>query len=134
MEIPRGVIRFNRAINNPIQRQFAWLLPPWLIVVHRGRRSGRVYRTPVVGFRRGRTLGIAILYGEGSDWVRNVLAGEGSVVRGGRTYPLLAPRVAGPGEPGLSGAARRYGGVSGKLLVAELGPPAPGFGRGPRAG
>jgi deazaflavin-dependent oxidoreductase (nitroreductase family) len=134
MEIPRGVVRFNRAINNPIQRQYAWLLPPWVIVVHRGRRSGRVYRTPVVGFRRGRTLAIAILYGERSDWVLNVLAGGASVVRGGRTYPLVSARIVGPEEPGLSAPARRFGRASGKLLIAELGPAAAGFGRGPRAG
>jgi deazaflavin-dependent oxidoreductase (nitroreductase family) len=132
MQLPRSVVRFNRAINNPIQRQYAWLLPPWVIVVHRGRRSGRIYRTPVVAFRRGRTLAIVILYGERSDWVQNVLAGDASVVRGGRTYPLLSARVAGPDEPGLSAPARRFGRSSGKLLVGELGPPASGFGRGPR--
>jgi deazaflavin-dependent oxidoreductase (nitroreductase family) len=133
MQLPRSVVRFNRAVNNPIQRQYAWLLPPWVIVAHRGRRSGRVYRTPVMAFRRGRTLAVVILYGTRSDWVRNVLAGDASVVRGGRTYPLLAPRVVGPDEPGLSAPARRFGRVSGSLLVAELGPRAAGFGRGPQA-
>jgi hypothetical protein len=34
----------------------------------------------------------------------------------------------------VSPIARAFGRVSGKLLVAELGPPAPGFGRGPRPG
>jgi deazaflavin-dependent oxidoreductase (nitroreductase family) len=132
MEVPRSVVRFNRAINNPIQRQYAWLLPPWVIVVHRGRRSGRLYRTPVVGFRRGRTVAMVILYGERSDWVLNALAGGASVVRGGRTYPLLGARVAGPDEPGLSAPARRFGRLSGKLLVGELGQAEAGFGRGPR--
>jgi deazaflavin-dependent oxidoreductase (nitroreductase family) len=133
MQVPRSVVRFNRAINNPIQRQYAWLLPPWAIVVHHGRRSGRVYRTPVMAFRHGRTLAFVILYGERSDWVLNALAGGASVVRGGRTYPLLAPRVAGPDEPGLSAPARVLGRVSGQLLVGELGPRAAGFGRGERA-
>jgi hypothetical protein len=47
LKLSRRVARFNRAVNNPVQRQYAWLLPPWVIVCHRGRRSGRLYRTPV---------------------------------------------------------------------------------------
>ena len=31
MQLPRAVVRFNKMINNPIQRQYAWLLPPWVI-------------------------------------------------------------------------------------------------------
>src|SRR5438270_8809372 len=81
VKLSRRVARFNRAINNPIQRQYAWLLPPWVIIAHRGRRSGRLYRTPVNAYKRGRTLTAVILYGEGSDWVQNVLAGGGQVVR-----------------------------------------------------
>ena len=131
MQIPRRVVRFNKAINNPIQRQYAWLLPPWAIVSHRGRRSGRQYRTPVVAFKRGKTLSIGILYGENSDWVRNVLAGGGEVVRGGRTHQLVNPRVADARSVGgLSVAGRAYGRVSGQVLVAELGERRPGFGRG----
>jgi deazaflavin-dependent oxidoreductase (nitroreductase family) len=134
MQVPRSVARFNRAINNPIQRQYAWLLPPWVIVVHHGRRSGRVYRTPLLAFRHGPTLAIVILYGDRSDWVLNALSGGASIVRRGRTHPLLSPRVAGPDAPGLSAPARQFGRISGKLLVGELGPPLPGFGRGPRSG
>lgn len=133
LKLSRRVARFNRAVTNPIQRQYAWLLPPWVIIVHRGRRSGRLYRTPVVGFRRGRTLAVAVLYGEESDWVRNVLAGGGQVVRGGRTYELVRPRLAAPGDAdGASVTARGFGRLPGRLLIAELGTPGPRFGRGPR--
>ena len=75
-----------------------------------------------------------ILYGDRSDWVRNALAGGAQVVRRGRTCPLVAPHLAGPDAPGISARARLFGRVSGELLVAGLGPPEPGFGRGPRAG
>jgi hypothetical protein len=77
-----------------------------------------------------------MLYGEESDWVRNVLAaGGGQVVRGGRTYDLVNPRVAEPGQAdGVSIVARTAGRLSQKLLVAELSGPLPGFGRGPAAG
>src|SRR5580692_10185611 len=103
VELSRRVARFNRRINNPIQRQYAWLLPPWAIVVHRGRKSGRVYRTPVDAFRSGDSLAVVILYGERSDWVQNVLAGGAQVVRRGKTYDVTAsrivdPKTAGPGE------------------------------------
>ena len=135
VHLSRRVARFNKAINNPIQGQYAWLLPPWVVICHRGRRSGRLYRTPVNAYKRDHTLAAVILYGEQSDWVQNVLAGGGQVVRAGRTYPLIRPRVVSPAEAdGVSALARRVGRLSGKLLVAELGPPEPGFGRGPKAG
>ncbi len=90
----------------------------------------------MVAFRDGRTLSVTILYGEHSDWVRNLTAaGGGRVVRGGHTYPLLDPRIARVADtPELSPAQRRYGRVSGLVLLAELGEPEPGFGRGPSAG
>jgi deazaflavin-dependent oxidoreductase (nitroreductase family) len=137
MEIPRRVARFNKAINNPIQRQYAWLVPPWAIIVHRGRKSGRVYRTPVNGFRRGSVFAAVVLYGERSDWVQNVLAGGAEVVRGGRTYSLVGPRIVdprGPDAASLPPGARRIGRVSGKVLTARLEGPVGRFGRGPRAG
>ncbi len=132
IELSRRVARFNKRINNPIQRRYAWLLPPWAIIVHRGRRSGRRYRTPVDAFRRGDTLAVVILYGERSDWVQNVLAGDASVVRGGRTYALREARLTAPEDPALPLTARLFGRLSGKLLIARLDGPAPGFGLGPR--
>jgi deazaflavin-dependent oxidoreductase (nitroreductase family) len=139
MQISRRVVRFNQAINNPVQLRYAWLLPPWAVIVHRGRRSGRIYRTPVNGYRRGSKLAVVVLYGERSDWVQNVLGGGAQVVRGGRTYDVLEPRLVDPRDPDaangeLPAAARRLGRVSGKVLLARLGGPVGRFGRGPRAG
>jgi deazaflavin-dependent oxidoreductase (nitroreductase family) len=133
IQLPRRVARFNRVVTNPIQLRYAWVLLPWAVICHRGRRSGRRYRTPVIAFERRRTLAVVILYGERSDWVLNVLAGPAQVVRAGRTYDLIAPRLTGPGEAGaMSPAARALGHISQKLLVAELGHPERGFGSGPR--
>jgi deazaflavin-dependent oxidoreductase (nitroreductase family) len=139
IELPRGVARFNRVVTNPIQRSYAWLLVPWAIICHRGRRSGRLYRTPVIAFERERMLAVVILYGERSDWVQNVLAGPAQVVRAGRTYELIAPRVVDPAAAGSGSpmdgvvppVARALGRLSRKLLVAELGDRKPGFGPGP---
>jgi deazaflavin-dependent oxidoreductase (nitroreductase family) len=135
IEISRNVARFNRKVNNPIQLRYAWLLPPWAVVCHRGRRSGRRYTTPVNAYKRSNLLAVVILYGERSDWVQNVLAGGAQVVRGGRTYALINPHVVRPDQAtSLPTAARLLGRLSGKLLVAELSAPEGGFGRGPAAG
>jgi hypothetical protein len=75
-----------------------------------------------------------MLYGEESDWVRNLLARGGQVVRAGRTYELVNPRIVDPeAAVGVSRVARTIGRLSGKLLVAELGERRPGFGPGPAA-
>jgi deazaflavin-dependent oxidoreductase (nitroreductase family) len=135
VKLPRALARANRVITNPIQGQWAWLLPPWAVICHRGRRSGRAYRTPVLAFKRGRRLNVAILYGEESDWLRNVLAGGGQVVRCGRTYELIDARVLDvEAAEGISPLGRLLGRVSGRVLVANLGDAASGFGRGPAAG
>jgi deazaflavin-dependent oxidoreductase (nitroreductase family) len=133
LKLSRRVARFNRAVNNPLQSQYAWLFPPWVVICHSGRRSGRLYRTPVNAYRRRSTLAIVVLYGEESDWVRNVLAGPAQVVRGGRTYELLHPRIVDPLQAPMPVPARVLGRLSGKVLLAELGPASAGFGRGPAA-
>ncbi len=132
--LPRGLARFNRVVTNRVQGVYAWALPPWAVICHRGRRSGRAYRTPVLAFRRGRTIAVVVLYGEQSDWVRNVLAGDAQVVRGGRTYELVDPRLVSASDAALPMPARPLTRLSGKALVAELDGPVPGFGRGPNRG
>lgn len=52
MQLSRCVARFNKAVNNPVQGLYAWIVPPWAVILHRGRRSGRAYRTPVLAFRQ----------------------------------------------------------------------------------
>src|SRR6266542_2693201 len=81
MPIPRFVGRFNKYVTNPLARLVAGWLPPFAVVVHRGRVSGRVYRTPVAAFRSRDGLVVALTYGAGADWVRNVLKDEGCTVR-----------------------------------------------------
>src|SRR3989442_840625 len=140
MKLSRRVARFNRLINNRIQGLYAWVLPPWAVILHRGRRSGRPYRTPVLAFRRDHTLIIALLYGDESDWLRNVRAGGGQVVRAGRTFGVIgAPRVVDTSAAkellSLSGAARAYCRLADKQVILELGEEQPGFGprtRNPR--
>jgi deazaflavin-dependent oxidoreductase (nitroreductase family) len=64
--------------------------------VHRGRRTGRRYRTPALAFRADDGYVIALFYGADRDWVRNVLAaGSCTLERGGRQVELTAPRMLG---------------------------------------
>ena len=117
IQAPRALARFNRVVTNPIQSKYAGTLPPYAIVLHNGRRSGRAYRTPVLASKRGGRIEIPILYGEQSDWVRNLLAaGDGELIRRRRRYRLRDPRIVrGRGLKPLGRAA-------GSAIVAELEP------------
>jgi deazaflavin-dependent oxidoreductase (nitroreductase family) len=134
MKLSRGVARFNKRVTNRIQGVYAWLLPPWAVILHRGRRSGRSYRTPLFAFRRDRTLVIALLYGQESDWLRNLRAGGGHVIRAGRTFTVGPPEVIETSAAGsllarLSRPERAYCRLAEKLAILELGEQLPGFGR-----
>jgi deazaflavin-dependent oxidoreductase (nitroreductase family) len=64
------------------------------VIRHAGRRSGRVYETPVVAARHGDFFLIALPYGERTDWLRNVLAkGSAVIVTGGRACEIDQPEV-----------------------------------------
>jgi deazaflavin-dependent oxidoreductase (nitroreductase family) len=94
MPAPRWVARANRYGLNPIVRRLAPHLPGFGVVVHRGRKSGREYRTPVNVFRRSGGFVVALTYGRESDWVRNVLASGGcALVTRGRSFHLSDPRL-----------------------------------------
>ena len=95
MPLPRSLARFNRRVTNPLTRSFAGHLPGFAIVVHRGRSTGRQYRTPVNAFRRpGGGYVLALTYGPDAQWVRNVLAQGGCVLEvRGRRVELGNPRV-----------------------------------------
>jgi deazaflavin-dependent oxidoreductase (nitroreductase family) len=94
MPLPRAIARFNRHVTNRLLGPLAPYLPGFGVVVHTGRKSHRVYRTPVNVFRRPGGYVIALTYGPDSDWVHNVLADGGAVLEtGGRTLRLTHPRL-----------------------------------------
>jgi deazaflavin-dependent oxidoreductase (nitroreductase family) len=74
LPLSRRLARFNRRVTNRITGPVAARAPGFAIVIHVGRRSGRVYRTPVNVFRDDGRYVFALTYGRDSDWVRNVLA------------------------------------------------------------
>jgi len=99
--MPRIFARFNRKVANPVIRPIAGWMPPFAIVGHRGRVTGRDYATPVWAFGTRDGLVFALLYGASSDWVRNVLvAGRAEVKRFGTAREYAQPRLI-QGEEGL---------------------------------
>jgi deazaflavin-dependent oxidoreductase (nitroreductase family) len=94
MPIPRVIGRWNRVGLNRVTRRIAPWLPGFGVVVHRGRRSGRLYRTPVNVFPTGDGYRFALTYGPHTDWVENVLAAGGCELwTRGRTVLLVAPQL-----------------------------------------
>lgn len=94
MPLPRRLARFNRTATNRLTGRVAGKLPGFAIVIHRGRRSGKEYRTPVNAFRTPDGYRIALTYGPDSDWTRNVRAAGGCdlIVRG-RRVTLRDPQL-----------------------------------------
>lgn len=94
MPIPLRVGRWNRAVTNRVATPLARRLPGFGVVHHVGRRSGRHYQTPVNVFPAEGGFTIALTYGAGTDWVRNVLASGGCEIETrGRRVPCQAPRI-----------------------------------------
>jgi deazaflavin-dependent oxidoreductase (nitroreductase family) len=90
----RWVAAFNLAVTNRITSRFAARLPGFGILAHVGRKSGRVYRTPVNVFRVPEGFLIALTYGRESEWVKNVLAARGcELATRGAQYQLSAPTI-----------------------------------------
>ena len=94
MPFPRTLARWNKAGLNRLTKHTAPLTPGMGVVIHRGRRSGRRFQTPVNVFRTEDGFLFALTYGPDSDWVKNVLAAGGCELRTrGRTIRLVAPRL-----------------------------------------
>lgn len=94
MPLPGWLGRFNRVATNRATRPLARRLPWFAVVVHRGRRSGRTYRTPVNAFRSNDRYLIALTYGRDRDWVKNVLAAGGCDLQTrGRTIRVVDPLI-----------------------------------------
>lgn len=111
----RVMATVNRRATNKLIGLWAPYVPPWATVIHRGRKSGTTYRTPVAAMVRGSTMTIPLPYGDDTDWVKNLLAaGGGELVRLGRRRALVNPRLADRGTGGpMSQITRR-------CLLADL--------------
>jgi deazaflavin-dependent oxidoreductase (nitroreductase family) len=71
-----------------------WLLPLYGVIQHHGRRSGTLYRTPVVVRPTRDGFIVPMPWGESTDWYRNVHSAGECVIRWkGRDYPVVQPEV-----------------------------------------
>ncbi len=94
MPIPRQVRRWNKVGLNRVTRHAAPYVPGLGVVIHKGRRSGRTYQTPVNVFGADGGYVIALTYGPDTDWVKNVMAaGRCELRTRGRLIPLTSPEL-----------------------------------------
>ncbi|MGB7600240.1 MAG: nitroreductase family deazaflavin-dependent oxidoreductase [Candidatus Sulfotelmatobacter sp.] len=90
----RWVAAFNRFFLNRITGLFAGRMPGFGILTHVGRKSGRLYRTPVNVFPEPGGFLIALTYGRDSEWVKNVLAAGHAQLETRRVkYELSTPTI-----------------------------------------
>ena len=116
MPLPRVVARFNRRVTNRLLTPLATHLPSFGVIMHRGRRTGRLYRTPVNVFPRPGGYVVALTYGRG-DWVQNVIAaGDCILETRGRFLRLKEPHLIRDEQrrivPGSLRIVGRFGGVA----------------------
>ena len=89
MPIPKYITTINKHVTNRFILLFARWLPPFAIVNHRGRRSGRRYRTPILAFPTETGFVFALTYGRDVDWVRNLMASDnGRLEYKGKGIPI----------------------------------------------
>lgn len=95
MPMPRWWGHINKRVFNP--RAIA--SGKWPVLTHVGRSSGTTYRTPMDAHPVDRGYLFVLVYGSGSDWVRNVLvAGRARLRVEGEDLELTAPRIVGEDE------------------------------------
>ncbi len=94
MPFPRIVAKTNRYWINPVARRVAGRIPPFILIRHVGRSSGKRYETPVWAFRQPDGFLIVLTYGPNTDWLRNLRAARSCEgLYGGSTYTLTDPRI-----------------------------------------
>lgn len=85
---------FTTRFVNPLTRPIAAWVPGFAILRYVGRKSGRVYRTPINVFRREGDYIFGLTYSSDVQWVKNVLAaGTAELEQRGRIIKLRDPRL-----------------------------------------
>lgn len=122
MPLSRRLARFNRVVTNRIAGPLASRLPAMAVIIHRGRTSGNEYRTPVNCWIDDRAAIVALTYGRGTDWLKNLTAaGGGTVVARGRSHRVGSPELIGmEGMARMPRVARRVLGLIDVTEFAEL--------------
>ena len=70
------------------------VIPIWTVVRHRGRKSGKLYSTPLAIRPTPDGFVLPLPWGEGTDWCRNVRAAGGGIVHwGGADIAVDSPEI-----------------------------------------
>ena len=100
-------------------RAFAERVPPFVVVHHVGRKSGKPYLTPVVAFagqdeQATRVVASPLVWGSDADWCRNIrAAGSYTLTRRRREYVVDELRLVGSRDAArLVGAGARLANVT----------------------
>lgn len=95
MPMPRWWGQINKRVFNPLELRRG--VRP--VLTHEGRSTGKTYRTPLDAHPVDGGYLFILVYGSGSDWVRNVMAaGRARLAVGGQEVELTAPRLVGEEE------------------------------------
>ena len=90
MPVPRWVARVNKRVFNKLELKRG----NRPVLTHVGRVSGKTYRTPLDAHPVDGGYVFILMYGSGSDWVRNVLAaGSARLQLGDEEIDLASPRL-----------------------------------------
>lgn len=90
MPMPMWWAQINKRVFNPMTLKRG--KSP--VFVHVGRSSGRTYRTPLDAYPVDGGYVFILVYGSGSDWVRNAFAsGTATLEANGEVFELTYPRV-----------------------------------------
>lgn len=86
---------FNKHVLNPVMLNLAgrkhWYAS---MIRHTGRRSAKVYTTPIVADRVPDGFILPLPYGTDVDWLRNLVASGGAALTvDGETFDVVAPMV-----------------------------------------
>ena len=69
-------------------------IPIWAVVRHRGRKSGKLYSTPIAIRPTPDGFILPLPWGEGTDWCRNLRAAGGGAIRwGGADIEITDPEL-----------------------------------------
>jgi deazaflavin-dependent oxidoreductase (nitroreductase family) len=86
------ISRVTSPVTVPLAR--SGLIPFWGVVEHRGRRSGKTYRTPIAIRATPDGFVLPLPFGDRVDWCRNLLAGGGGTIHWeGADHAVVHPEI-----------------------------------------
>lgn len=113
--IRNGFLNVLKHTLNPLTKRLAYTpYGPFVIIRHVGRKSGKVFETPIIARRAADGFVIELTYGPNVDWYKNVQAANGcTVVWHGQEFVInrLEPMDAESGRAAFS---------DGQQLILEL--------------